>query len=257
MDRVSFTFHPDMGLLWNCSNMLHFPSSFQRWMKYFFWALNIGYDLRAPCASRISLELSQKFFVIKGAIWAHNIFLKAWELIAISWDSSVENHDFPFFQNGLPFTWHLQFFTSPLHLSYNLKSQDRVNHISPRHWEVMTWDEWVVFIEMAFLQMLLNSWALFEGFLRPISTWCSSSLPHSPHFGSSFSFRGHKKKQVSLCSLTCSPLFGVFPSSNPGATWTVCMPLLQTSSPSRQQLSARLSPGERESKWDPNDRNNK
>lgn len=180
-----------------------------------------------------------------------------WELIAISWDSSVENHDFPFFQNGLPFTWHLQFFTSPLHLSYNLKSQDRVNHISPRHWEVMTWDEWVVFIEMAFLQMLLNSWALFEGFLRPISTWCSSSLPHSPHFGSSFSFRGHKKKQVSLCSLTCSPLFGVFPSSNPGATWTVCMPLLQTSSPSRQQLSARLSPGERESKWDPNDRNNK
>ena len=77
MDQVSFTFHPGLVLLWNSSNMLCFPSVFQRWMKYVFYALNIGYDLRALCASRISLELSQKFFVIKGAIWAHNIFFKS------------------------------------------------------------------------------------------------------------------------------------------------------------------------------------
>lgn len=74
MDQVSFTFHPGLVLLWNSSNMHRFPSVFQRWMKYVFCALNIGYDLRALCASRISLEHSQKFFVIKGAIWAHNFF---------------------------------------------------------------------------------------------------------------------------------------------------------------------------------------
>lgn len=59
-------------LVWSCSETVQIcfisPSLFQRWMKYFFCALNIGYDLRALCASRISLELSQKFFVIKGAI---------------------------------------------------------------------------------------------------------------------------------------------------------------------------------------------
>lgn len=52
------------------------PSLFQRWVNYFFCALNIGYDLRPLCASRISLERSQKFFVIKGAIWAQDFFLK-------------------------------------------------------------------------------------------------------------------------------------------------------------------------------------
>lgn len=65
-------------LVWSCCETVlicnRFPSVFQRWMKYVFCALNIGYDLRALCASRISLEHSQKFFVIKGAIWAHNIF---------------------------------------------------------------------------------------------------------------------------------------------------------------------------------------
>ena len=39
-----------------------------------------------------------------------------------------------------------------------LKLGERFNPINPRQWEIMPWDEWVIFIEVAFLQMLLNSW---------------------------------------------------------------------------------------------------
>lgn len=41
---------------------------FQKWMKIFFCALNIVYDLRVLCGKRLCLEPSPKLFMIKGVI---------------------------------------------------------------------------------------------------------------------------------------------------------------------------------------------
>lgn len=61
-------FHPGMVLLWNYSNMLRSPAHISEMDENFFCAVNIVYDLRVLCGKRIYLELSQKLFMIKGAI---------------------------------------------------------------------------------------------------------------------------------------------------------------------------------------------
>lgn len=117
----------------------------------------------------------------------------------------------------------------------------------------MTLDEWVIYRSgiPPDAAKFLGLEAMFEGFLRLTNRWCRSSLPHSPHF----CFKGSQKKASLFLWPNTALLFGVCPSSNMEATpgWYI-LPLLQTSSPSRPQLSAWLSPGE--SKWDPSDRNN-